>query len=133
MKKATRREIKKAAIQVTLPAFKKFQDELRDVADQYGLQGAERMTLLLAAMEDMMIRCQFEQERIAGTPAPDFGMYTAEGNAAVFQAVGHMQGTGRIKAAMAILMDLANRNGTREAYDTAVLDEVANFVSKGRK
>lgn len=132
MKKATRREIKQAAIRVTLPTFKKFEDELRDVAEQYGLRGEELDLFLATALGDMAVRCEFAQETLAAAAAPSFGMFTAIGNAEVFKAIKHMEGTGRVVAAMQVLMDLANRKGTREAYDTAVRDEVYRFVVEGR-
>ena len=132
MKKTTRREIKQAAIRVTLPSFKKFEDDLRDVADQYGLRGTERDLFLATAFRDMLVRCEFAQEALAEKAVPDFAMYSPEGNVEVFKAIRHMEGTGRVKAAMDVLMDLANRKGTREAYDTEVRDEVYRFVAQGR-
>jgi hypothetical protein len=132
MKKTTRREIKQAAIRVTLPAFKKFETELRDVAEQYGLAGADLDRFLADAYGDMLVRCEFAQEALAAKSVPDFAMYSPEGNAEVFKSIRHMEGTGRVKAAMDVLMDLANRKGTREAYDTAVRDEVYRFVAQGR-
>ena len=132
MKKATQREIKKAAISVTLPSFKKFEDDLRDVADQYGLRGAERNLFLSTAFADMLVRCEFAQEELADQVVPDFAMYTPEGNARVFKAIRHLKDTGRVGSAMDLLQDLANEKGTREAWDTAVREEVVRFVGSRR-